>query len=251
MTARPTRIVVFAGPSLGRDAGAMASEFVLRPPAACGDIARAVGRGVGAIALIDGAFETTASPWPKELLWAMERGVAVYGAASLGALRAVELAPFGMIGVGRIFEAYRRGSLIDDDEVAVLHGPREAGYAAVSEAMVNIRATLLRARRAAIIDAGAHGALIARAKATFYKDRSYDRLLSAAECRGIPRPILRRLAAWLPAHRVDAKRIDALALLALLRRHLAEGIPRPPRIALKRTTYWRAFCARHGVADRA
>ena len=32
--------------------------------------------------------------------------------------------------------------LEDDDEVAVLHGPEELGYPPLTEAMVNIRATL-------------------------------------------------------------------------------------------------------------
>jgi hypothetical protein len=71
-------------------------------------------------------------------------GIPVYGAASMGALRAAELAQFGMVGVGRIFEAYRDGVLEpfdepfeDDDEVAVLHGPPELGHRAMSEALVN------------------------------------------------------------------------------------------------------------------
>ncbi|MGV9708646.1 TfuA-like protein [Streptomyces sp. NPDC003483] len=36
-------------------------------------------------------------------------GVKAIGAASIGALRAAELAPFGMFGVGRIYTAYARG----------------------------------------------------------------------------------------------------------------------------------------------
>ena len=48
-------------------------------------------------------------------------------------------------GVGRIFEAFRDGVLEDDDEVAVVHGPPETGYLALSEPMVNIRGTLGRA----------------------------------------------------------------------------------------------------------
>ena len=48
----------------------------------------------------------------------MAAGTQVFGAASMGALRAAELAPFGMIGVGAIFAAYRDGRLTGDDEVA-------------------------------------------------------------------------------------------------------------------------------------
>ena len=51
-----------------------------------------------------------------------------------------------MVGAGVIYRAYRRGTLIDDAEVAVLHGPAELGYPSVTEALVNVRANLSRAR---------------------------------------------------------------------------------------------------------
>ena len=53
-----------------------------------------------AIGLIDGYFERVPSVSHKEILWAMSQGIVVIGAASMGALRAAELAPFGMLGVG-------------------------------------------------------------------------------------------------------------------------------------------------------
>ncbi|MBN8893029.1 MAG: hypothetical protein J0H91_22335 [Rhodospirillales bacterium] len=78
-------LIVFAGPSLGRFAPSAAARIDLRPPAACGDIARAVALRPRAIGLIDGLFETTASVWHKELVFALAEGIAVYGAASMGA----------------------------------------------------------------------------------------------------------------------------------------------------------------------
>ena len=48
---------------------------------------------------------------------------------------------------------FRDGILTDDDEVAVLHGPEELGYPAVTEAMVNIRATLAAALSMRVITA--------------------------------------------------------------------------------------------------
>ena len=42
----------------------------------------------------------------------------------MGALRAAELHPYGIEGVGaHYFEAYRGGEYEDDDEVAVSHAP--------------------------------------------------------------------------------------------------------------------------------
>jgi len=101
---------IFAGPSLApRDAAAPA-DFTWLPPARHGDVYRAVSLlRPRAIGIVDGYFQWVPSVWHKEILWALQQGVHVFGAASMGALRAAELAPFGMRGVGRIFEAYRDG----------------------------------------------------------------------------------------------------------------------------------------------
>jgi hypothetical protein len=57
-------------------------------------------------------------------LVALSKGVEVSGAASMGvALRAAELHPYGMIGIGRAYRLFRRGLLTDDDELAVIHAP--------------------------------------------------------------------------------------------------------------------------------
>ncbi|HZS85219.1 MAG TPA: TfuA-like protein [Stellaceae bacterium] len=206
------RMIVFAGPSLkASDRCVPSIEF--HGPARCGEMARIAGADVGAIGLVDGAFESTASPWHKEILWLLSRNVAVFGAASLGALRAVELARFGMVGIGRVFAAYRDQVLEDDDEVAVLHGPEGVGYIALTEALVNIRATAERARAAKILDDAAAGAVTAAAKALFYKDRVWSRVLQQARARGLEARAAASLASWLPGNAVDVKRQDARALI--------------------------------------
>src|SRR5262245_57987284 len=115
--------VVFLGPSLPLDEARRLLDARYRPPAAMGDGYRLVSARPRPrrIAIIDGYFERMAAPWHKEILWALEHGVAVYGASSMGALRAAELEAFGMIGVGAIFADFRSGRLTDDDEVAVVH----------------------------------------------------------------------------------------------------------------------------------
>ena len=47
----------------------------------------------------------------------------------MGALRAAELHPFGMVGIGQVYEWYRDGTIDADDEVAVAHGPAEFAFA--------------------------------------------------------------------------------------------------------------------------
>jgi hypothetical protein len=144
-----------------------------------------------------------------------------------------------MRGSGRIFEAYRDGALEDDDEVAVIHGPAETGYLALSDAMVNIRATLAAAERDGIIAATTRDALVRSAKELFYHDRAYERLLERPAERSLPMRELAALRAWLPQGRVDQKRGDALAMLAAMRSLLADG-PAPMQVdyVLEWTEVW-------------
>jgi hypothetical protein len=144
-----------------------------------------------------------------------------------------------MRGIGRIFEAYREGDLADDDEVAVIHGPAETGYLALSEAMVNIRETLAAAERNGIVAVATRDALIRTAKELFYHDRTFERLLERAAERSMPSRELAALRAWLPHGRVDRKREDALAMLAAMRSLLAGGLaPMQVDYALEWTEVW-------------
>ena len=75
------------------------------------------------IGVIDGYFEVVPTVWHKEILWAMSQGIHVYGAASIGALRAAELAEFGMNGVGQIYQQYRSGELTMTTKSRFCTGP--------------------------------------------------------------------------------------------------------------------------------
>jgi hypothetical protein len=220
--------LIYIGPTLpaAEVAKRLPSATVL-PPAAVGDILRATRkRGVKRIALVDGYFERMAAVWHKEILVALERGIAVYGAASMGALRAAELAPFGMIGVGSIYKDYASGKLVADDEVAVAHLPAEQGYRAVSDALVNIRYGLARAVKEHVIDAALHDRILALAHARFYRERSWAQLVSDARRDGLP---VDKLAAW---PKPDRKADDARLLL---RRLGSQRAGKPQRIRVPRT----------------
>jgi hypothetical protein len=172
-------IVVFAGPSL-HGAGPAPQGCVLWPPAARGDVLRALAREPRALVVLDGYFHRVPAVTHQELLYALDAGVPVIGAASMGALRAAELARYGMRGVGRVYADYRDGRLDGDDEVALLHAPAEYGYAPIGVALVEVRAAL-----AALVDAGrvtaeraAH--LVASLKALAFTERSPERVAREA-----------------------------------------------------------------------
>lgn len=232
--------VVFLGPTLSPDVARGLCDAVFLPPARRGDVLAATLRfRPTTIALIDGYFEQVPAVWHKELLFALAKGIRVAGAASMGALRAAELHSFGMIGVGRVFEAYVAGRFLPfpepfmaDDEVAVAHGPAELGYPA-TEAMVDIRATLAAAIEAGVLELEPALAVAAVAKGLFYKERSWTEVLARATQAGLDP---RALQVWLPTGRVLQKRRDAEALLC----GIAAGtlVADPPVFRFERTLIW-------------
>jgi hypothetical protein len=219
------RAVIFLGPTLALEEAREVLDATYLPPASQGDVFRAVATSdADVVGIIDGNFSEVPAVWHKELLWAMSQGVRVIGAASMGALRAAELADFGMIGEGRVFAAYRSGVLApyeapfeDDDEVAVVHAPAELGHRPLSDALVDIRCTVARAAQEGVISAALRDRLVQLGKARFYPERSYDALIADAERAGWPPDELQRLRDWLPVGGVSQKKQDALALLARIR----------------------------------
>ena len=210
-------IYVFTGPTISAEDARKELRAEYLPPVSEGDVYRVTLKKPAAIGIIDGYFENVPSVWHKEILYALSRGVHVFGASSMGALRAAELAAFGMEGIGAIFQAYRDGHLEDDDEVAVTHGPPELGFPLLSEAMVSIRRTLSDASAANVLSESTRQSLESTAKALHYRDRTYGTIVAEAAGSGVPNGELERFKSWLPSGRVDQKREDALVMLRTMR----------------------------------
>ncbi|WP_374651324.1 TfuA-like protein [Dongia sp.] len=206
--------VLFIGPSLHGSAAALPPEIALRPPAAKGDILAAALDGADIIGLVDGTFDHGAAVWHKEILFALDRGVAVLGAASMGALRAAECAAFGMIGIGAIYDDYVAGRRVSDADVALVHGPAELGFPPLTDALVDIEATLDRLLADGHIGHGDRTRLGATAGALHFKERRWDRLCAPEEL------------ARLRPHFVNRKQQDALLLVKAMMRPL--DAPRRP-----------------------
>lgn len=208
-------IGVFCGPTVPAATvrEVLGDQAVVLPPAAQGDVYRALRMRPDCLVLIDGYFHGVPAVWHKEILWALSEGVPVIGAGSMGALRAAELHPFGMVGVGWVFESYRDGVLDSDDEVVLLHAAPDEGYRPASEPLVNIRRTLERAERGGVIDTGTRRAAVDFFTGLPYAERVWPALLARLDQeRAAAGAALR---AWLPAGRVDQKLLDAVAALEL------------------------------------
>jgi len=233
-------LCVFLGPSLDWAQARIHCDATYLPPARCGDLYRVAKAGPQAIALIDGVFDCVPSVWHKEILYALQKGIPVYGAASMGALRAAELASFGMIGVGSIFDAFHSGALEDDDEVALAHASGDAGFRPLSEAMVNLRTGLVSAHASGVISESTRGRLVEVAKRMFYPDRSWAAVYREAETLGIDADERRALVHYVQTEKPNQKRDDAIAVLQRLAADAGRGFVAPSvDFELAETTFWR------------
>lgn len=171
-------IVVYTGPSLSAGkAKAILPCADYRPPVVRGDLAR-LPADTKIVGIIDGVFYSETAIAHKEIIAVMKKGIKVFGSSSMGALRAAELAEFGMIGVGRIYECYRLGRIVKDDEVAVTFSPVTGEQ--MSEPLVNMRYQLKAAEVDGILTAKERHELIEMAGRLFYPDRTYSYIVGRA-----------------------------------------------------------------------
>jgi len=212
--------VVFLGPSLDRREALAILSADYRPPAARGDITSAVAEGARVIGLIDGVFFQESSVGHREILAALKGGVRVVGASSMGALRAAELHTLGMEGVGEVYRMYRDGVLVSDDEVALAFDPET--FTALSEPLVNIRATLARAEEEGVVDQRTGDTLLSEASSLYYPNRTYTRIVREAKGSVDPEA-LDRFARWVGEGAVDMKRRDAVEALVRIREIFVEN----------------------------
>jgi hypothetical protein len=213
-------IIVFLGPSLDRAEAESILPASYRPPAARGDMTRAVEEGATIICLIDGVFHQESAVAHREILYAIRNGVRVIGASSMGALRAAELDVLGMVGIGEVYRQYREGLLESDDEVALVFDPSMG--MSLSEPLVNIRATLKSAEKNGIIEPQTHAVLLEVARALYYPERTYPRIGEAAGDAISPSQRDAFLT-FARTYAVDVKRNDAILALEYIRDRVLES----------------------------
>jgi len=216
-------IIAFAGPSLPKSDR---SEFDLiewRPPAEAGDLLRLGAKQGMALCLIDGYFDHRPAVRHKEILFLLSEGVRIYGASSIGALRAAEMHSFGMVGVGAIYRAYIAGTIHGDDQVALIHASAERDWRPLSVPLVDVRATLCRARRSAVLQSDDARALLRAAASIHYIDRDWQSVVAGS---GHSKR-LGVFSAWLRANEASQKNLDAKACIRAALRGANAPFERP------------------------
>jgi TfuA protein len=211
--------VIFLGPTLNHQKARNIFDADYRPPARKGDFLRlAADPEVEMVGFVDGVFLQDYPPTPIEVYQlARKEGILLVGAASLGALRAVELEKFGMVGIGKIFELYKTGRVDADDEVAVTFAP-DGDFKLQSEAMIDIRYNLYLARKKGVISKKTKIALARVAKEIYFPHRNYGHIIDEAENR---HPSLAdeigSFRSYISSNRKSLKEIDAIRLVLYLK----------------------------------
>ncbi|MGB8931916.1 MAG: TfuA-like protein, partial [Anaeromyxobacteraceae bacterium] len=211
MRENPGDLVVFLGPSLPADEAHALATCTILPPAKAGDVFAILPQRPLAIALVDGVFEGAPSVWHHELLAALDAGIAVYGGASMGALRAAELWPLGVVGVGTVFGWYRDGALVDDDEVAIYHAPVERGSRPYTVPLVDVRWAIVLAARQDLLHPPAARAILTAAQALHFGERTWDRIFETARLSRTERLLLSPFFRSAPSLKAQDARATILA----------------------------------------
>lgn len=222
----PVRPIVFVGPTIPLAlASTILPDAVFRPPLQRGGLDDIPGGTV--VGIIDGLLAETMAISPGEIREAIARGVIVFGAASMGALRAAEIPQ--VIGIGRVFEMYRSGLIERDDEVVVMVNPDT--FEPWTVPMVNVRYAVERLVRSGTLRQDDGDAILQSGLALHYSERTYENILGRS-----------RLAANRDAAEIiqllqtfDLKRDDARTMLE----HIAAQDPAatiPPQLAASDST---------------
>jgi hypothetical protein len=206
------KVVVYTGPTISPDVvHAALPEAQVLSPLARGDVLSCQWNVGDTAVVIDGYFRERRSIGHKEILLLLSEGVDVIGAASMGALRAAELWPYGMRGVGVVYRMYATDEINGDDEVGVLHGPAEMGYPPHTVALVNLRYGCREGAATNLIPEATGRRIVEAAKALPFTHRSWLEIRSRLGEED--HDSLSMLKEKIGSGEWDLKRLDALAAL--------------------------------------
>ncbi|MFJ7305184.1 TfuA-like protein [Streptomyces sp. NPDC099088] len=210
-------LYLFVGPSLPQPIReAYAANAVVLPPVAAGELPALQASAGDTVAIIDGFFYRRPAVRHKEILDLLNSGVRVFGAASMGALRAAELAAFGMQGHGRIFTDYHTGVICADDEVALLHGTEAEDYEPYTLALVNVRYAFEDAADRGVLPRHLADVVVACAASMPFVERTTQAILLAVGLHPLAGSLDLAVVASVLQSAADVKRLDALSLLTEL-----------------------------------
>ena len=200
------KTIVFAGPSIAVEKLRRISTATDAPPIKRGDLA-AVGE-YDVIVILDGEFGQRDSVSPKEILAVLGQGKTVIGAASMGALRASELDRSGMIGVGWVYQYFRRQAVRRDADVALAYSIFD--FKPMTVPVVDVEYWMERASAAGVVGRKDRTLALKIAREFFFAERTVDRLLDSLR-RALGDRLLQSLLAFSGGAIPSIKTLDAEA----------------------------------------
>lgn len=215
------RFRIYLGPSLSvSEAKKIFSEAEFCAPIRRGDLDKIKNPKNFVIGIVDGVFHQSLAVSVIEVRMFLEKGGIVFGASSMGALRAAELRHMGMRGIGQIYEDYVAGKLNSDEDVALALHP-ETGEA-LTIPTVQVKYAIGEAKLAKLISEKSARAALAASLKIYYPERALKMLAKSWEDK-LNREEIAALINILsdPAH--DPKRLDAIALMNLMREFYANA----------------------------
>lgn len=215
-----TKVIIYTGLSIPFDEAREILdsrndiEVIYKRPIQRGDIGVALNENPDIIGIIDGVFHQNSAVGHKEILEAINKGIKVYGASSMGALRASELDSLGMIGIGYCYEQYATGKIESDDDVAVMLDSET--LEPLSIPLISMNYVFSNAVDEDIISLDEKDELIKIAKSEFYPKRNYSATLSKSN---LDKDKKTRLIDFI-RESVDIKKEDAKKLIIHIKNEL-------------------------------
>lgn len=204
-------IAVYSGLTLTQsEVEAILPKVSFRGPIKQLDVLADIEDGYHIIVIIDGVFHHSPAVSPCEIMDALRRGLVVYGCSSMGALRAAELAPYGMRGVGEIFNWVRRDTSFRDDFPALAFAPVSDGAVQLSIPHVDLHFALERMRARGSLSSTDQELLEGISRALYYPDRTLPTMRAVLSR---SRPDLVTVLTHACTRMKSQKRLDAVATL--------------------------------------
>lgn len=191
-------------------------EVIYKRPIKRGDLGLDLRKNPDIIGIIDGVFHQNSAVGHKEILEVIKKGVKVFGASSMGALRASELDSLGMIGVGYCYNQYASGAIDSDDDVAVMLD--SDSLEALSVPLISMNYVFSNAVSANILTDDEKNELSNIAKSTFYPQRNYAQTLAKSNLSNDKKSLLIDFI----RESEDIKKQDAKELLKVIKNYINE-----------------------------
>lgn len=176
------KVIIYTGLSLSFDEAKSILdsngdiEVIYKRPIKRGDLIHDIKENPDIIGIIDGVFHQNSAVGHREILDVMKRGIKVFGASSMGALRASELDSLGMEGIGYCYNEYASGNITSDDDVAVMLDSET--LESLSVPLISMDYVFTNAVVENIITPDEKEELIRITKETYYPKRNYAKTLS-------------------------------------------------------------------------